>query len=384
MKHIPVNFVTNCPQTFLHHDSKNQIGNCKNQLIPGMGKRNGDIFSSVLHDHRGELDISSKDSREPQYLSLNEIIQSSSNNNTFPFVNSKVLIDPGVVYRSEFQKVEGYDAYAKECGTWIRLMESELPELKAEVFCICVKEGDGSQIVMEWKVEWIPSSLLWLVEFGRNWPNLKIIYFDILDKFAQEARFSWKVLGALFERAIFQSELRIPTAVIFGKTVLGFDSTIPQNRNGRGEITDEEMLYCFSKGETAGRDNDQNFQKIPKLISHTESLSLTPLFYKQQVKNRRIALDFQTFLDTRKPSYLDYNGWNDKVGATINFSKVPGMGMFDIDGLEENERTDVFVNVTSVLFLSTLVVLAFGIVNAFIYFPIMQQQQSYQELLNTY
>ena len=79
------------------------------------------------------------------------------------------------------------------------------------------------------------------------------------------------------------------------------------------------------------------------------------------LKNRRLALDLLEFLDSQKPSWWDLNDWNDQLVTKMRITQVPGMGQFDVDGLDSSQQSQLIEGTSKILGYATLIVLLFGV-----------------------
>mmetsp|Transcript_12074 Transcript_12074/g.18069 ORF Transcript_12074/g.18069 Transcript_12074/m.18069 type:complete len:223 (-) Transcript_12074:53-721(-) len=93
------------------------------------------------------------------------------------------------------------------------------------------------------------------------------------------------------------------------------------------------------------------------LIEHKERLPLVAMMANGLLQNRRMARDLVEFLDADKPNTLDVNEWNDVIVRNLNLKSVPGMGQFDIDGLESSQQEGLLRFSSQVLGAATAIVL---------------------------
>lgn len=325
-------------------------------------------YSQVING-KWECDVE-EHFEHPEAPLLLDIFEKAPNGDSLPLLDlKKVQVSPVVTYRSDFIILaNGSHAYLEECSLWKRLMMSELDEMSCKIIGASIK-ARGTQVEIKWRVEWIPLTLMWLVQLGRNWPNLNIVYFDILDKYNQKVEFRWEALGRFWFNVFFRGEMKIPMAAIEGTSIFGFDSEVLGNENDDslavGSVTKLDLL------------------RKACLVTHRETLQLSDLFFRKVVMNRRIALDMQTFLDTRRPSNTKVSDWVEKIDSSLSIQSIPGMGQFDIDGLDRDSQDGLYQNASTALLFSTALVLLLGAANWAVYLPIMKQQQGYQELLNS-
>ena len=98
------------------------------------------------------------------------------------------------------------------------------------------------------------------------------------------------------------------------------------------------------------------------LAAHDETIDLIRRVNDGSVRNRRICRDLLEFLDVRKPPATSLEAWDDRITDCVRWSEVPGMGMFDVDGLEEDgDRGKVYEDAVAVLAFGTVVCLFFGV-----------------------
>ena len=98
------------------------------------------------------------------------------------------------------------------------------------------------------------------------------------------------------------------------------------------------------------------------LAAHDETIDLIRRVNDGSVRNRRICRDLLEFLDVRKPPATSLEAWDDRITDCVAWSEVPGMGMFDVDGLEDDgDRAKVYDDAVAVLAFGTVVCLFFGV-----------------------
>ena len=85
------------------------------------------------------------------------------------------------------------------------------------------------------------------------------------------------------------------------------------------------------------------------LAAHDETIDLIRHVNDGSVRNRRICRDLLEFLDARKPPATSLEAWDDRITDCVRWSEVPGMGMFDVDGLEDGDRAKVYDDAVAVL-----------------------------------
>jgi hypothetical protein len=177
-------------------------------------------------------------------------------------------------------------------------------------------------IQVQWNVSFVPDSLISLVWFSRRIPFTKTVFFNVLNKEKIRSLFSWAAFGKFLERILCTGIILLPHAVIVGSTELSFKEL--------DCVTDSSEKLLSSEV----KDNLIKKQKTWVLFSSKESINLVRSIDSGILKNRKLAADLLQFLDARKPANLDLSDWNDILLDRINTRSVPGMGQFDIDGLE--------------------------------------------------
>jgi hypothetical protein len=189
-------------------------------------------------------------------------------------------------------------------------------------------------ISVQWNVSFIPDSLQSLVWFSRRIPRTKLLFFNVLDKEKVRSVFSWKAFRIFVERILYKGVILLPHAVILGTTELTFRELVP---NG---------------------DSPNGTQKKWILLSSKEKINLVRSIDAGLLKNRKLATDLLQFLDSRKPSSVSLSDWNDVLVDRVPTRGVPGMGQFDIDGLEGTSCISNYKYVKlviSILFLFVLI-----------------------------
>lgn len=186
-----------------------------------------------------------------------------------------------------------------------------------------VRQLEPGVYTATFRARWIPVQLKWLDSLGHAWPGVRVEYFDVLDRYDQRSRFKWRALFKLFATAATTGILRVPESAITGQ---------------------------LSITVTHGR-----------VDSITERVSLVPLFKSFQVKNQRLARDIVQWYQMRRPAGTGYMDWYDTVADALHIDDVPGMGQFDIDGLDQDERSGVYTSIFAFMSLAFLVLMCFGL-----------------------
>ena len=156
-------------------------------------------------------------------------------------------------------------------------------------------------------------------------------FYDILHLMDQRSRFTWRGLFRVFATAAIEKKMRVPMAKIEGTTRCRF-----------------ELI-------------GSNDAASPSLIATEETVDLIGHLNEQRVQNKRLARDALAFLDARKPPAMSLEAWDEQVEDATRWRFVPGMGQFDVDGLEDAEdRNEVFADAMTLLAFGTVVTLTFA------------------------
>lgn len=259
----------------------------------------------------------------------------------------------------------GAGAYGAVARRWPRTMSDELFRCEQRVIRAC---GVGPLVaVVRWEAAFIPAKLRWLADLGEAWPGVRVTTYDILDRMGEVSRFSWRGLAALFWRAATRGEMRLPAALVRGTSRLRFVEGAPPSGAGESHPGGgEESRPCLL------------------LASHEETIDLIGLVNAGEVKNKRVARDLLEFLDARKPPDTPLETWDDAVEDAVQYRDVPGMGQFDIDGLESaDDRAGLYDDAAAVLAFFCVVALVFGFGLGGQYAAELRNEAAWREMLET-
>ncbi|KAK3238028.1 hypothetical protein CYMTET_51928 [Cymbomonas tetramitiformis] len=272
-----------------------------------------------------------------------------------PFLFPSPAIADEVVFETDFGSVKGKAQYLQELQKWEKLQLELLPDLTTEILRIAtVAPGEVS---VQWEMTWTPSNLQWLVDLGTLWPGVEIEKYGILDRLYEESRFSWRGLVKLFVFAAQTGRLRIPIATMRGVTSLTF-APAP-------DVPPDSKPYPWL------------------LISCRENLEMLSEYRAQRVKNRRITKDAMLFLDTRKPVGLELLEWDDRVRDELCVRSVPGMGQFDIQGMDASARDDMYDDAILVLAFGVICILVIGGGIGWVYYLQLQQERYFVDMYDS-
>jgi len=191
---------------------------------------------------------------------------------------------------------------------------------------------------VNWNVSFVPTSVLSLYYLGNLIPGLKIVYFDVLDREKFRSTFSWAAFRKFLCNIVINGEMKLPHAVICGISDMSFSERKPVNSDSD---SDESLSW--------------------ELVSQRDSLLLVNSINNGILKNRKLALDLLEFLDSCRPDYVGINQWNDIITSKIRTRNVPGMGQFDIDGLEGDQQQEVLKLSSKILGFATATVLLLSV-----------------------
>jgi hypothetical protein len=143
-------------------------------------------------------------------------------------------------------------------------------------------------------------------------------------RYDQVSTFRWRALFNLFANCWRTGKLRIPESAIEGTWKLKLSAS-------------------------------------GSLQSISERTWLIPLFQQLRVKNRRLAKDMLLWMEVKQPAGLSFTEWDRTAIDTLKIGEVPGMGQFDVDGLDEAGRDDVYSSILFVMGFVTIILLCFGL-----------------------
>jgi hypothetical protein len=226
-------------------------------------------------------------------------------------------VSDDVVFVSDLAQFQGKERLRNAFRAWNTAWTGDVDFHESRWSVTRVSSLAQNTVAVSWRVRWVPLSVLPFVRLAKLF-GLRVAYFDLLDRYTQVSVFSWGKLFAALARAVQTGELRLPEAAVTGRTLLTCD--------GDGRVSRIE-----------------------------ERLDLMPEFQAQRVRNRRVARDTADWLS-------EWRGMPDAdVSAALSLNAVPGMGQFDIDGLDPETQSQRIDDVGAVLGLATVVVLAVGL-----------------------
>ena len=247
--------------------------------------------------------------------------------------DARYVLEPGIAPDGgALLEIAGADAVASLCDRFVGVEDRELP--RCERVATRVSAVSPTEIVVSWEVRFVPAKLSWMTTLGEVWPGVTVEYYDILDRMDQRSRFTWEGLFRVFQTAALEKKMRVPMAKIEGTT------------------------RCRFELESS---NSNDAASPPSLIAAEETVDLIGYLNEHRVQNKRLARDALAFLDARKPPAMSLEAWDEKVEDATRWRFVPGMGQFDVDGLEDAEdRNEVFADAMTLLAFGTVVTLTFA------------------------
>lgn len=206
----------------------------------------------------------------------------------------------------------------------------------------------------------------------------------------QIVSFSWAKVFRLFATAAQTGKLRIPIAAVPTTVTLHMTPAVGVDAQQDGQRDGQQH-----EERDAHQDVQQDVQQIPlpnpptasppppyTIHAIEERVELVPLFESNSVVNRRVARDMLAYLDVHRPPGVSFDSWRDTVDQRLAVNRVPGMGQFDIDGLEDGKKEALFDDVSVLLAFATVVVLVFGTSVGWVYLQSMAREAQLQALLS--
>ena len=245
--------------------------------------------------------------------------------------DARYVLEPGIAPDGgALLEVAGADACASLCDRFIGTEDRELLGCARDV--TRVTAVSPTEIVARWEVRFTPEKLAWMVTLGEAWPGVTGEYYDILDRMDQRSRFTWRGLFGVFKTAALEKKMRVPHANIQGTARLRFRA-----------------------------EEDAGGARLFSLLSTEETIDLVGHINAERVQNKRLARDVLAFLDARKPPNTSLEAWDARVDESVKWRLVPGMGQFDVDGLEDaDDRNELFADAMVLLAFGTGVLLTFA------------------------
>jgi hypothetical protein len=330
------------------------------------------IYPSIAfvrhYGHRRNLMLMANDQQKNDLTASVRRCLLSKDNLVAPFVfesfGDGICIDKDISFSTDILKGSGREEYVSMTSNWFTTCMAELSDAQCSVNRLSIV--DRNLVRLQWNVTFVPDSLTSLAWFGKTFPGLRVSYFNVLDKERQRSQFSWEALKMFFGRIITSGEVRLPHAVIVGTTDLFFsDDNIAPPAADNTLLSPERPRW--------------------RLVALKEKLNLVKSIDSGILKNRKLATDLLEFIDARRPPSIGLNEWNDIIVSRINTRSVPGMGQFDIDGLEAERQTELVSASNRILGWATAVVLLFGVMSAtvvfdkiFLYQERISQMQDFQ------
>ena len=227
-----------------------------------------------------------------------------------PFVESRIFVADDVQYSSDLFSCSGAERYVDLQRQWY---ETLLPSLADARFSVLrVAPLSESRVEVAWNLSFVAENTAGLVSSLGSLPGVRLRYFDILDKERLRSVFSWGALGRTIGRLLLTGELALPQAVILGTSEMTFAL--------RTNASDETPFV---------------------LVGQKDSLKLVRSLDRGYLKNRKLTFDLLEFVDASRPPFVSFEDWNDIIVRRLNTRSVPGMGQFDVDGIEGTQSETV-------------------------------------------
>jgi hypothetical protein len=230
-------------------------------------------------------------------------------------------------------------------------------------------------VIIKWRVRWVRPSTRWLLSLAKLWPSLRITFYDNLQKYNQESKFSWAALAELFNAARTTGELRIPEAAILGSSTLEFKLCDPASVTLAGLPTlpmtppfttfpmgAADVTAAMAGGVEGAAAGAAEQLSVPawQLSRATEVTDLFGKFQAGEVKNRPITRDYSLFWLTRQPVDEGFNSWKQQVFESTGMAE-PGQFFAPSPSSEDAQLGRVNDDGVAILAALTLAVVLTGV-----------------------
>jgi hypothetical protein len=300
---------------------------------------------------------------QPSIASISKRHMSISNLNIdmivearFPFpVNDTdtIRISEKIILKTDFIKVVGKKSYMDY--NKILSVNENLQDAEMMIEKISMLSATKANIM--WNMTFIPENLYPTVVLAKV-VGINVIFYNLLNRENQPSLFSWQTLLKAFLRILTKGELVLPHAVIRGQTELSFNV---DEADEIGPASSKPSLPRWT------------------LIESVEKINLVKSLDRGILKNRRLVLDVFEFMDSRKPPDVDLNDWNNILSKRLDISNVPGMGQFDIDGLNPEQQNNLLDVSGKIMGYATGIILLLGVASATV---VMDNIFAYHETIN--
>ena len=289
--------------------------------------------ASLIARRRGQFSVGITNN-DAGFIDLKEAVQRNlliSNRLRSPYLLTQddlgdavniLRVCENVTFITDLITGRGLNEYKAIRQTWLTACKTDLSEAFSSIDRVTMATKDV--ITVYWNVTFVPDSIISLVWFCRRLPGKKINFFNVLDKERMTSSFSWSRLRAFILRLFTNEVVELPHAVIVGKTELSF----------RQLEIGEPYSECDSFQSQSMTTLSSRYQKRWVLTSSKEKINLVRSIDAGILKNRKLATDLLQYLDAQKPQTVALADWNDVLVGRINTGGIPGMGQFDIDGLD--------------------------------------------------
>lgn len=245
----------------------------------------------------------------------------------------QIEIASDISYANDLLRFQGLVEYSAQERDYSKYV---LPNLKNSQFNIeRIAPISNLRFNVQWNTTFVPENMVgFLFLAGIPLLSIRTTYFNILDRETLKSSFSWEQLFKFVQRLMTTGEMKLPHAVMKGSTELEFVTTSAANPR-----------YTLTK--------------------QRESLSLIQAIKSSRLKNRLLVQHLLEYLSCRRPLSVSFEEWEDVIFNKVNYRSVPGMGQFDIDGLDGEQQQDLLSTSQRILTYSTGAVLLLGIALAF-------------------
>ncbi|KAJ1422215.1 hypothetical protein B484DRAFT_452455 [Ochromonadaceae sp. CCMP2298] len=290
----------------------------------------------------------------------------------------RLQISPGVSLRSDLLDLRGAAQYAQIADSWEPGLAG-LPQGRCELLSV---RALGEEVVQaQWRVCFVPDPVLPLFYLGSAVPFWRITFYDLLDREKQRSAFNWLAFARFWGNLLRTGEMRLPHAVVLGTSEMRFRREVgevgEEGQEGRVGETGKtgQAMEVGVAGQVWAEAGKETAVAVPEtstdtfaaparaqpgsggglgglagagagagagpplvttysLVSQRDSLKLVSSINSGVLQNRKLATDVLQYLDASKPPFLSQDDWNDLIIRYVKYSSVPGMKLFDIEGLE--------------------------------------------------
>jgi len=225
-----------------------------------------------------------------------------------PSTQKRVAVSENVVVTTDYRSTRGIAEYEALKTDIVRANNNDM--YGASYCTTRVASLSPTRCTVNFNASFIPDSISSLAWTAKNIPVFKLILFDLCDRERARSSFSWEKFKQFLARIATKGEFYLPQAVIQGQLELTFDF----------DVASDTLV----------------------LVSQKEKLNLIRSLDTGILKNRALATHLLEYSLARRPSSVDLYEWDGMVTYRLQlYKRVPGMGQFDVDGLEGEKQNEL-------------------------------------------